>query len=160
MLVNPITLQEESEQERLTRQKMTGQLGNGLVVLCRPTADPEVVQQQPRAMCLKKPYFNCHTCPHSSFTLVFKKKERAVIEECRRQLVLCPRWEDRGYVHEKVPDSYVSVEEATCELMPFDFCRDCPAVSELVALGIDKAQEGWYSRWKRFTKEEEEEDDG
>lgn len=160
MLRNPYTLKEETEEERLVRQRATGELGNGLVVLCRPTDDPEVVQQQPRAVCLTKPYLTCYTCPHSRFTLVFRKVDRDLLEERRRQFVHCPRWEDRGYLSGKTPDSYVSVEEATCELTPFAFCRECPSVSELVSLGIDKAQEGWYSRWRRFTKEEEEEDDG
>jgi hypothetical protein len=157
--VNPYTLQEETEEERRARQQVTGELGNGLLVLCRPTDDPAVVQQQHRAVCLTRPYQNCYYCPHSNFTFVFVKKDPEVLEAQRRTQVLCPRWQDRGFVSGKSPESYVSTELATCEIQPFEFCRDCPSIDALVQLGIDKSRDGWYSRWRRFTKEEDDEDE-
>lgn len=88
--------------------------------------------------------------------MVFRRKDLNQLEQQRRETVLCPRWAvPRGFLGENSPDSYVSVERGTCEVQPFDFCRECPAVEELFQLGIDKGREEWYSRWRRFSKEDE-----
>jgi hypothetical protein len=160
--VNPYTLQEETEEDRRARNRLTGELGEGVTVLCRPTDDPEVVQQQHRAVCLTRPYNNCSFCRHANFTLVFLRKNREDVDRVRRQQVRCPRWDTpRGYLSGKAPDHYASVEVGTCELKPFDFCHEgCPTDLEgLVKLGIDKTRDEWYSRWRRFTKNEEDEED-
>jgi len=53
-----------------------------------------------------------------------------------------------------MPDDYVSVELATCEEMPFEFCPSCPSRKNVATMGADKSTSGWYGRWHRVIKEE------
>lgn len=154
MKLNPDTLLEESEFQRRLRQRDTGVIGNGLTVRCSPNEDPAVVQFQHRATCLYQPYPACPRCPHAAFTLVFNP------EVNRYAQVACPRWASPAdRLKGEDPERYVSVEVATCEKKPFDFCVSCPSVDEVADFSADKVRPGWYSRWHRISKELREEDD-
>ena len=153
MNLNPETLVDETEEDKLARQAMSGVLGTGHLVQCFPVLeDREVVQIQNRAVCLIRPHDACGSCPHSTFTLAFdvlKKVERL-------SLVSCPRWEsERDRRHGSTPDHYVPVEEATCEEKPFHFCASCPSKREVQESGGDKSKEGWYGRWNRLKEFED-----
>jgi hypothetical protein len=159
MGLNPYTLLPETAEEERERQRVTGQIGNGVTVKCYPTGDPDVTQIQHRAACLIKPYEVCYYCPHSSFTMVFRFRPREEAEAEDGLLVACPRWNSIvSRLNEKAPDAYVSVETGTCKLQPFDACRECPTdLVKLESMGIDKTKEGWYSRWVRFNKDDDDE---
>jgi len=126
-----------------------------MTVECRPVlGDQQIVQRQGRVVCLTKPYVACSYCPHSSFELLFN-----VNKEQRVEQVACPRWQSGdGRVSGKVPDDYVSVELATCDEMPFEFCPSCPSRKNVETTGADKTSPGWYGRWHRVANEREEED--
>ena len=154
MNFNPETLQEETSEERAQRQRQTGVLGNGLHVLCTPTEDPEVTEIQHRISCLSRPYAACSRCRHSSFTLIFNGNPQV-----RFETVLCPRWKrDGDRVKGEKPSSYVPTELATCSEKPFEYCPSCPSREVLSKLEVDKTKDGWYSRYKRFTQEEDDAD--
>jgi TPP-dependent indolepyruvate ferredoxin oxidoreductase alpha subunit len=149
--LSPETLLEESDWERLERQRDTGVLGSGLHVVCRPDpTDAEVQQVQHRAVCILRPYLACSICPHQSFTLVFRAQPKNPYE-----LVSCPRWKaEQDRIGGAAPDSYIPVERALCSERPFSFCPSCPSEDVLTDLGADKVRAGWYGRWRRFTTEE------
>lgn len=153
MSLSPETLLEEGELERRSRQTRTGVIGTGLTVTCHPSLeDRMVMQQQNRAVCIYRPHPGCQVCPHANFTLFFDAKKN------RYDQVACPRWDRAGArSHGESPDGYKIVEIATCEDRPFDFCNSCPSLSEVAQFGADKAQPGWYTRWRRLTKEEDDE---
>lgn len=151
MNLSPETLTEESNEERQQRQARTGVLGTGLTVHCTPTGDPEVFEVKSRVVCLVRPYDHCSRCSHSLFTLSFNADPTARFEQ-----VQCPRWRSiSDRLKGEDPDSYVPVEVALCGRKPFEFCASCPLREDLAQLDVDKSKSGWYSRWKRFTKEEE-----
>lgn len=156
MNLSPDTLALETDDERRERENRTGVLGDGRHVLCHPfLEDPGVSRLQHRLICLLRPHEACQTCPHRLFTLVFNADR-----ESRFQVVQCPRWE-QGIVDRyanRDPSHYVPTELATCEKQPFEFCPSCPSQPRLVELGLDKARAGWYGRFNRLTKEED--DDG
>jgi hypothetical protein len=154
--ISPDTLEEEGEEERRERQGATGVLGNGSSVSCRPDLyDPNIIQIQHRAVCLRRPYEACHSCPHLVFTLVF----RAVPYD-PYEIVACPRWRSPAdRIKGESPASYVPVERVMCSQRPFDFCPSCPTQDVLVDLGADKVRPGWYGRWQRIMKEMSELDD-
>jgi hypothetical protein len=154
--ISPETLQEEGDWEKRERQSRTGVMGNGLSVWCQPYPwDPGVGQQVHRAICLARPHPGCATCPHQSFTLIFKNQPPDPY-----QLLACPRWREgeKGRLEGKTPDSYVPVERAICLQRPFQFCSSCPTPEQLVDIGADKVRPGWYGRWHRFTSDEEDQD--
>lgn len=99
---------------------------------------------------------NCPNCPNHNFTLFFNPPEK------RLERVECPRWAHEGArLRGDTPLNYVSTEVATCNSAPFEFCPSCPAKEELDDLGLDKAQQGWYSLWRRVRELlRSEEDDG
>lgn len=121
-----------------------------MTVECRPVLeDSQIVQRQSRVICLTRPYVACSYCPHSSFELLFN-----VNKEQRVEQVACPRWSrGDGRVSGKQPDDYVSVELATCEELPFEFCPSCPSRKNVAVTGADKSISGWYGRWHRVIKE-------
>lgn len=142
----------------------SGRVRDGLTVECRPVLeDPQIVQQSSRVTCLTRPYAACPSCPHSSFNLLFNADKEKRLEQ-----VACPRWSNAaGRVYGKPPDAYVSVEVATCNELPFEFCPSCPSRKNVEVTGADKSVPGWYGRWHRVAKEEAEwepkkteEDDG
>jgi hypothetical protein len=150
MSLSPETLVEETEAERHEREGRTGELKTGHMVWCFPNPeDPEVVQQQHRAVCFQKPYAACPSCPHSRFSLFFdveKKTERLCT-------LSCPRWQsEKEFLDGEAPDHYVPVEQATCEAKPFFFCPSCPSKKEVGQVGADKTRPGWYGRWSRLTE--------
>jgi hypothetical protein len=157
--LNPDTLEDESDWERRERQIRTGVMGNGIIVWCRPDLlDSSVEQQQHRSVCLTRPYRACHGCPHSTFTLVFKSQPQDPYE-----LLSCPRWRsgEGDRLKGSAPDTYVPVERALCYQRPYQFCTVCPSSDVLRDIGADKVSPGWYGRWRRFTKDDEfEEEDG
>jgi ssDNA-binding Zn-finger/Zn-ribbon topoisomerase 1 len=128
---------------------------SGRFVLCHPVPeDPEIVEKVHRASCLLKTRPHCHTCPNSRFTLFFEVQEKKI------EQVMCPRWKSIADLHRgEQPETYVITELATCKEMPFPFCGSCPSVEELAELHIDKSKYGWLSRWKRFTKEADDDTD-
>lgn len=157
MTLNPVTLLEESDWERLERQRSTGVMGNGTHVICHPDiADPSIQQVQHRASCLSRPYPACFTgCPHQTFTLVFKEQQQDPFE-----LLSCPRWStERDRINGAAPDTYVTVEQALCQRKPYSFCNACPSKETLEEMGADKVRPGWYGRWRRFMKDLELEED-
>jgi hypothetical protein len=154
--LDPYTLMEEDEEQSKERQRATGVIGNGTMVWCQPNVfDPTIGQVQHRSVCLTRPYASCRTCPHVSFTLVFKS-----VPEDPYELLACPRWRDgeRGRLSKKPPDDYVQVERAFCRSKPFNFCPSCPSSDLLVDIGADKVRPGWYGRWHRFTSEDDDRD--
>jgi hypothetical protein len=154
--LNPVTLVEEPDWEREERQAATGQLGNGINVSCRPDPyDPNIIQIQHRAVCLRRPYAGCFTCPHQAFTLVFRAQPYDPYE-----IIACPRWRtpaDR--IAGESPATYVPVERATCSKRPYDFCPSCPTKEAVEDFDADKVRPGWYGRWHRIMKEMCERDD-
>lgn len=156
MTLNPFTLLPESEEETQERQARTGVLGTGASVWCRPVQyDPTVVQVQHRAVCVTRPYSACTTCLHSTFTLVFKAQPLDPY-----QVLACPRWrDDTERTKGNAPDTYAPIERALCFDRPFPFCPSCPSSDVLEDIGADKVSPGWYGRWRRFTRGDEEEDD-
>jgi hypothetical protein len=133
----------------------SGKARDGLTVECRPVlGDPQVVQRQGRVICMTRPYEACAYCPHSTFELMFNtNKER------RTEQVSCPRWTSpTDRMRGKPPDGYVSVEVATCEEAPFEFCPSCPTRKNVATTGADKSIPGWYGRWKRCDVESEDDD--
>ena len=134
--------------------KQQGQAGYGLSVTCHPDErDDMIIENRNRASCLVRPYPTCSSCPHSTFTLVFKTRES------RSELVACPRWnspEDR--MMDKAPSKYVATEVATCRSTPFDFCVSCPSVAHVAFIGADKTSDGWYGRWNRLKEEQSDEE--
>lgn len=158
--LNPYTLEEEDEEERKERQRETGEIGDGKLVVCRPNPfDPEVTQVQHRAVCLTTPHIACPTCPHHSFTLVFKANPPNPY-----QLLSCPRWRsEEERLKGEPPEEYRTVERAFCSERPFVFCNQCPTPEEVEDLGADKVRPGWYGRWRRTLRElsdfDEEDDD-
>jgi hypothetical protein len=153
MSISPETLLEERESERRHRQARTGVMGAGLTVDCRPSLeDRMVMQMQNRSVCLYRPHPGCQICPHASFTLFFDAQKN------RYDQVACPRWDKAGSrLHGESPDSYRVVELATCEDRPFDFCASCPSMNEVAQFGADKAQPGWYTRWRRLARGDDDE---
>lgn len=153
MSLSPETLLEEDDREKRRRQVMTGVIGSGLTVACHPSLeDRMVMQMQNRSVCLYRPHPGCQICPHASFTLFFDAKKN------RYDQVACPRWDRQGgRSRGESPDSYRIVEVATCEDRPFEFCSSCPSREEVVQFGADKAQPGWYTRWRRLSREEDDE---
>lgn len=152
MNLNPLTLLEDNDEDRLERQRTTGVMGNGLSVFCVPDpAEPYAQHQTSRAVCLARPYVGCPYCPHSVFTLVFNENRAE-----RYDRVACPRWRDEASrLGGAVPDSYAFTEIATCELMPYDSCPSCPSRADLHSqYATDKRKEGWYERWSRLRKVE------
>lgn len=130
-----------------------GKVSDGLTVTCRPQIeDPTVMQRQHRVVCMSRPYTACGYCPHATFELLFNaNKER------KSEVVACPRWENPGRRLMGIPpDGYVSVEVATCEEAPFEFCPSCPTRKNVEVTGADKSTPGWYGRWHRILKEEAE----
>jgi len=147
-----VSLVEEVETKEETQ---TGVARGGLTVECKPDLmDREIIQRQSRVVCLTKPYEACSYCPHASFTILFKTNK-----EERTEQVACPRWTNAQRNLGQSPDGYVAVEMATCADMPFEFCPSCPSRKNVAVTGADKAKPGWYSRWHRVTKDEEEDDD-
>lgn len=160
MGINPYTLLPETVEEERERQRATGQIGNGVTVKCFPAPeDPEIMQLKHRVACHIKPYDVCSYCPHSSFTLIFKKRPREEAEAEERLMVACPRWGTIiSRLQSRTPDTYVPVEVGTCKMRPFEACNECPTdLVELGKLGIDKTKDGWYGRWLRINKEEPDE---
>jgi hypothetical protein len=157
MTISPETLLPETEEERRVRENRTGVLRNGLNVLCFPNPeDPMVFQTQHRAACGHRPYAACPTCPHSTYTLAFKKDTR----DEKYSLVSCPRWETEFARSEgQAPTGYVFTEVATCRLKPFTFCMSCPSKEDLQEVGADKTKPGWVGRWKRLRGPEDDDDD-
>lgn len=154
MRLDPNTLLEESDWQQKVRQRLTGVSGNGLTVRCAPYEDKGIVQSQNRAVCLYRPYQFCPQCPHSTFTLLFNP------EKDRYAQVACPRWASPGdRLKGEDPTHYAPVEIATCEKQPFEFCASCPSVEEVADFSADKVRPGWYSRWRRISKELREEED-
>jgi hypothetical protein len=153
MSLSPVTLMEEDEVERQEREAVSGVLGTGHMVRCHPNPeDPEIVQIQSRVVCLTKPHTACPTCPHSLFTLAFNSNRKTE----RFCLVSCPRWASESErMHGTPPESYVSVEEATCEARPFNFCTSCPSRVDVLKSGADKTKQGWYGRWNRLKESED-----
>jgi hypothetical protein len=128
-------------------------MGNGTMVWCQPYPwDPTIGQQQHRAACLLRPYPGCSTCPHQSFTLIFRSQPQDPYE-----LLACPRWRngEKDRLAGQPPDTYVPVERAFCYQRPFPFCSVCPESEQLVDIGADKVRPGWYGRWHRFTTEDD-----
>ena len=156
MNLNPYTLEEETEAEQKLRQKTTGEIGDGRLVMCRPNPfDPDIVQIQHRAVCLTTPHIGCATCPHRSFTLVFRANPPDPYE-----LIACPRWRsEESRLKGDAPESYQKVERAMCSERPFVFCNQCPTKEQVADLGADKVRAGWYGRWRRILKELAEEDE-
>lgn len=113
-----------------------------------------VTERKHRATCLVKPYAACGSCAHSKFKLVFNADQNAKLQQ-----VLCPRWKDETARAEgKSPESYVATEVMTCGTKPFPFCGSCPSMERLSQMFIDKKKDGWYSRFKRFVRFQEEAD--
>lgn len=155
MTINPETLTEDSREAREERQRRTGSLGTGLHVVCTPDPllEPDVTEIQHRAVCTTRPYAACQNCSHSRFTLFFNGRP-----EARFDRVLCPKWKSAtDRLEGKQPEEYITTEVATCDAKLFEFCPSCPVKEALEKLGIDKTKDGWYSRWKRFTEEDEDE---
>lgn len=154
MSLSPETLLEEGDLEKKFRQARTGVIGAGLTVACHPSLEDRMVQQQQnRAVCLYRPYPGCQVCPHASFTLFFDATKN------RYDQVACPRWDRPGARQQgESPDGYKVVEIATCESRPFEFCSSCPSMNEVVQFGADKMQAGWYTRWRRLTREEDDDE--
>lgn len=150
MSLSPETLLEEGELERKFRQARTGVIGAGLTVTCLPSLeDRAIMQQQSRVVCLYRPYPGCQICPHATFTLFFDAKKN------RYDQVACPRWDRKGAREMgESPDSYRIVEVASCEERRFEFCSSCPSRQEVAQFGADKTQPGWYTRWRRLTRED------
>jgi len=155
-VINPDSLLPESDEEAKDRQGRTGVLGNGINVWCRPDPyDPTIGQAQHRSVCLTRPYPACPTCLHATFTLVFKSQPLDPYE-----LLACPRWrDDTERMTGASPEAYVPVERALCYQKPFPFCPSCPSSEVLIDIGADKVSPGWYGRWRRFTRGDEEDDD-
>lgn len=146
---------EESSEERLQRERQTGVLGNGHNVICHPTGDPEVSEIKNRVQCLLKPYPACNGCSHSRFKVIFNADPTAKLKQ-----VQCPRWtNDAARMVGEKPIDYVKTELATCASKPFPFCSGCPSLEKLSTMFIDKQKDGWYSRFRRFSKEEEADDE-
>ena len=160
MSLNPDSLTQESDWERLERQRITGVLGNGTHVTCHPDMyDPSILQIQHRAVCALRPLPTCGTCPHNSFTLIFRAQPLDPYER-----LACPRWgNERTRLSGAAPDTYVIVERALCSTRPFTFCNSCPPKDALEDVGADKVIPGWYGRWRRIMEDyavEEDEDRG
>jgi hypothetical protein len=149
-----VSLVQKVEQED---EVALGKSKNDLTVECRPNLeDRNIIQSQNRVVCLAQPYAACPYCPHSSFELIFN-----TAKEQRYELVSCPRWENAaGRFMGQSPDGYVSVEVATCERAPFEFCPSCPSRKHISSIGADKSTPGWYGRWHRLRKEMLEDKDG
>lgn len=144
--LNPDTLQPASGDELRERQVRTGEIGDGRLVLCRPNLlDPEVVQQQSRAVCLTTPYAACLSCPHHRFEYVFALP-------LGDAWVLCPRWEREPGTGP--PDHYVPVWLSECRAKPHSFCPQCPSQEELAELLTDKQKQGWLERFRKLTRED------
>lgn len=143
MTLNPDTLLPSGEDELLERQTRTGEIGNGLTVLCQPDPEnPQVVEQRSRAVCFFRPYAACVSCPHRHFELFFEVPEQ--------EQVMCPRWEGP----QLEPDCYVSAPLSDCRARPFPFCGRCPSREELALFDTDKNKAGWLSRYWKLSKEE------
>ncbi len=151
--INPETLRDETDEEALGRRHQTRYIGNGHSVACHPVIeDPSIVESKHRGVCLLKPYAACSICVHSKFTLVFNANQTNV----NLEQIKCPKWENNFPVKSgELPTHYVSMEIGTCLEKPFPFCGSCPSRDKLSKMYIDKNKEGWYSRFKRFNKEEE-----
>lgn len=144
-------LREESSEERVQRECQTGVLGNGHLVRCHPTGDPEVSEIRSRVSCLLKPLPACNGCSHSKFKMVFNADPATNL-----QTVQCPRWRnDATRMSGEKPVEYVETELLTCANKPFSFCGSCPSLERLSQMFVDKKKDGWYSRFRRFSKEED-----
>ncbi len=151
MNISPEELREESSQERVERERKTGVFGNGHVVSCHPTGDPEVFEKKHRVVCLTRPYAACGGCRHAKFKLVFNADPNAALKT-----VKCPRWaQEMSRIRGEQPDHYVETEVKTCSEKPFPFCPSCPSLENLSKMYIDKTKDSWYARFIRFKKEEE-----
>lgn len=143
---------EESDEGQRVRQSYTGVYSSGHSVDCRPSLEDRLIQiQQSRVVCLTRPHAACGICPHSTFTLHFKADQGE-----KYSYVACPRWDQAGdRSKDKDPDDYVMTELATCDRKPFDFCPSCPSRDEVQTVySADKAQPGWYSRYRRLREKE------
>lgn len=153
--LSPETLQEEGPEERHQRERQTGVLGNGHNVICHPTGDPEVYETKNRVQCLLKPFPACGSCAHGKFRMVFNADPNAKLKQ-----VQCPRWRsDAARMVGEQPVDYVKTELATCADKPFPYCVSCPSLENLSKMFIDKQKDGWYARYRRFSKDEEADDD-
>lgn len=153
--LSPRTLQEETNEERYEREKRTGIFGKGLIVECHPTGEPDVFDKKHRVVCLMKPYEACQGCRHSKFRLIFDPDPKA-----NQKTIMCPRWShDTERIEGKLPGMYVETELKTCKDKPFVFCSSCPSLETLSQMYVDKQKDGWYTRYRRFTRDEEEEDE-
>lgn len=129
-------------------------LGNGHTVICHPTEDPAVYETKSRVACLLKPYPACDRCTHSKFKMVFNADPNAKLKQ-----VQCPRWKsDAARMVGELPVDYVKTELATCADKPFAYCAGCPSLENLSRMFIDKQKDGWYSRFRRFSREEADDD--
>lgn len=150
-MLNPNTLEQETEEQRKLRERITGVYGDGTTVKCFPTDDPMVSNTVHRAVCITKPYNNCQGCSHSSFTLFYDPNLIALKIKAKHEFVKCPQWnstEER--LQGLSPEYYMNVQRATCEIArPFPFCAQCPSYKNLEDSGIDKKKE-WYTRWKKY----------
>lgn len=140
-VLNPDTLEPYSCSEELqARQAATGEMQNGLMVMC-----PATGEQVHRAVCMFRPHPHCPFCRHRIFDLFFDPG-------AKYELVACPRWEsEKAKAAGELPETYVLTEVATCTLKPFTFCGSCPSSEELAVMHCEKVRPGWYSRWKRVT---------
>lgn len=144
--LNPDTLRLMSDEELRERQRRTGELGNGKVVICQPDlTDPMVMQQVPRATCVATPYYACLSCKHHHFEFIFRT-------QTEENWVLCPRWNRETSTGP--PDYYVPVWLSECYGKTHPFCSQCPSREELDDLLTDKQREGWLERYRKLTKEE------
>ena len=134
-----------------------GTAKDDLVVDCRPSLeDPNILQRQNRVACLAQPYEACRFCPNTTFDLVFN-----IAKEQRYEQVSCPRWTSpASRLMGQDPEGYVSVEAATCAEAPFEFCPSCPSKRNVERTGADKATSGWYGRWHRLQRADQEDEDG
>lgn len=147
--LSPETLLEEGPEERSQRERQTGVLGSGHIVRCYPTGDPEISEQKSRVTCITKPYPACGGCTHSKFKMVFNADPNAKL-----QTVKCPRWEnDAARMTGEKPTHYVETELLTCASKPFFYCPSCPSLETLSNMFVDKKKDGWYSRFRRFSRE-------
>ena len=151
MNISPETLVEEEDLERILRERRSGVLREGKLVVCTPDPinSPDVTEVKSRAVCMCKPYPHCPSCRHSSFSLIFRSDHK----ERLRQVVMCPRWKNIvERLDRKPPEKYVPTEISTCKLMPFEFCPSCPPIEQVEKVRADKTKDGWYGRWLRLNR--------
>ena len=145
LALNPDTLEMVTGEELRERQIQTGEVGNGLMVFCRPDPqDPEIIQQVSRAICLTHPYPACPICPHQHFEILFKRLPDP------GNWVLCPRWKSGATVND--PDFYTIVLSKDCVSKPFEFCPQCPSQDELIQINTDKTKQGWLTRYRKLSE--------